>query len=63
MERVQSWLHGLSGVVVAVSHGLLSRLIRGRYLGLSKEQALGLSVKQGVVWRMTDGEVETIGDH
>lgn len=63
MERVQSWLHGLSGVVVAVSHGLLSRLIRGRYLGLSMDQALGLSVKQGVVWRMTDGEVDTIGDN
>ena len=61
MERVQTWMCGLSGVVVAISHGLLSRLIRGSYLGLPKDQTLSLSVQQGVVWRMSDGSIETIG--
>lgn len=60
MDRVEAWMLGLSGTIVAVSHGLLSRLIRGSYLGLSKEKTLSLSVQQGVVWRMRNGSIETI---
>lgn len=62
MARVASWLAELTGVVVAVSHGLLSRLIRGTYLGLPRDEALSLPVPQGVIWRMADGRIETIGD-
>lgn len=61
MKRVGSWLSKLSGVVVAISHCLLSRLIRGTYLGLPKDEALSLPVPQGVVWRMANGTIETIG--
>ncbi|MCA0977126.1 histidine phosphatase family protein [Qipengyuania flava] len=62
MARVEAWMLGLSGIVVAVSHGLVSRLIRGNYLGLTKDQTLSLSVQQGVVWRMRNGSIEMIDD-
>lgn len=58
--RVSQWLDGLQGVVLAVSHGLAGRLIRGAYLGLTKDDALGLPVPQDVIWRLVDGRVEPI---
>jgi broad specificity phosphatase PhoE len=59
--RVSAWLHDLAGVVVAVSHGLVGRLIRGVYLGLTEDDALSLPVPQDVIWRMAGGRVEAIG--
>lgn len=61
MARVGDWLAGLTGTVVAVSHGLLGRLVRGRYLGLSQEEALRLPVPQDVIWRLANGRVEALG--
>ena len=58
--RISAWLNELTGVVVAVSHGLVGRLIRGAYLGLEKDDALGLPVPQNVIWKMADGKVEAI---
>jgi broad specificity phosphatase PhoE len=58
--RARDWLDGLQGTVVAVTHGLLSRLIRGVYLGLAREEALSLPVPQDVIWRMADGRIEAI---
>jgi broad specificity phosphatase PhoE len=58
--RVIDWLGDLEGVVVAVSHGLLGRLIRGVYLGLTQDEALRLPVPQDVIWRMTTGRVHAI---
>ena len=40
IARVGSWVGALHGSVVAVSHGLVGRLIRGAYLGLPREEAL-----------------------
>ena len=60
MSRVTRWLESLQGVVLAVSHGLIGRLIRGAYLGLAKDDALGLPVPQDVIWRLADGRVEPI---
>lgn len=59
-DRVRHWLDDLQGVVVAVSHGLVGRLIRGAYLGLGKEDALGLPVPQDAIWRMADGRIEAV---
>jgi broad specificity phosphatase PhoE len=59
--RARLWLDGLEGAVVAVSHGLLGRIIRGVYLGLPREDALSLPVPQDVIWRMADGRIEAIG--
>jgi probable phosphoglycerate mutase len=58
--RASAWLGSLEGTVVAVSHGLLGRILRGVYLGLSAEQALSLPVPQDVIWRMADGGIEAI---
>jgi len=60
MARVKPWLDSLEGIVLAVSHGLIGRLIRGAYLDLSKEDALGLPVPQDVIWRLAKGSVEPI---
>jgi hypothetical protein len=46
--------------VIAVSHGLIGRLIRGAYLGLSREQVLSLPVPQDVVWHLADGQIEAV---
>lgn len=55
--RVRIWLSGLEGTIVAVSHGLPSRIIGGVYLALPREEALALPVPQDVVWRLADGQV------
>jgi len=61
MGRVYQWLDSLRGTVLAVSHGLIGRLIRGAYLNLGKEDALGLPVPQDIIWRLAKGAVEPIG--
>ena len=60
MARVDQWLGGLQGTVLAVSHGLIGRLIRATYHTLSKDDALGLPVPQNVLWRLARGQVEPI---
>ena len=59
--RAQGWLRDVVQTVVAVSHGLLGRLIRGAYLGLPRDEALCLPVPQHVVWRLHEGRVQAIG--
>ncbi|HEX7822181.1 MAG TPA: histidine phosphatase family protein [Sphingobium sp.] len=58
--RVRSWLWEQEGTVVAISHGLLSRIIRGIYLDLPWERALELPVDQDCIWRLADGEVSAL---
>jgi probable phosphoglycerate mutase len=58
--RAESWLRERQGVTVAVSHGLVSRVIRGAYSGLSKTQALSLPVPQDVIWRLSNGQIEPV---
>lgn len=60
MARVIEWLDGLSGVVLAVSHGLIGRLIRGAYLNLTMDHALSLPVPQDVIWRLAEARIEPI---
>ena len=60
MARVTDWLRGCEGTVLAVSHGLLGRLIRGAYLGLPEAETLRLPVPQDVVWRMENGAIEPL---
>lgn len=61
MERVSTWLGSLNGVVVAISHGLVGRLIRGAYLGLPRDAALRLPVPQDSIWHMTGGRIVALG--
>lgn len=44
--RAQLWLASLSGSTIAVSHGLIGRIIRGLILGLDDRQTLALSDRQ-----------------
>lgn len=60
VTRVRAWLDTVEGSVVAVSHGLVGRLIRGAYLGLPQEEALVLPVPQDVVWHLVHGRVEAL---
>jgi probable phosphoglycerate mutase len=57
--RVDSWLASVRGAGprLAISHGLIGRLIRGRYLGMPKEELLALPVPQGVVYVLEDGAI------
>lgn len=62
MMRVGDWLADVSGTVLAVSHGLVGRLIRGAYLGLPRDEALKLPVPQDIIWVLEDGDVSSLGD-
>ncbi len=55
--RALSWLNDVRGTVIAVSHGLIGRIIRGAYLNLPKEHGLSLPVPQDVVWKLAGGEI------
>jgi broad specificity phosphatase PhoE len=58
--RVCSWLRELKNVTIAVSHGLARRIIRGAYLGLTREETLSLPVHQEIIWHLVDRRVEAI---
>lgn len=58
--RARDWLSDVTGIVVAISHGLMSRILRGTYLGLSEGDALRLQATQGHVWHLSGGSVTTL---
>lgn len=55
--RVATWLQELEGNVIAVSHGTTGRIIRGLYLGLTREQTLQLDQPQDIVFELCGNEV------
>lgn len=58
--RVKAWLAELDGTALVVSHGLIGRIIRGVYAGLSGHEMLSLPVPQDVIWHLHDGLGDTI---
>jgi len=56
--RVQPWLDGLERDTVVVSHGNISRTIRGIVLGLDPAVVPKLEVPQDKVLRLTAGRAE-----
>jgi probable phosphoglycerate mutase len=60
IQRAKCWLDNRRGVTVAVSHGLIGRIIRGAYAGLAKVEALCLPVPQDVIWKLSDGHIEPV---
>jgi broad specificity phosphatase PhoE len=44
--------------VIAVSHGVASRILRGAYLGLSLDEVVDLDVPHGAVWRLANGQID-----
>lgn len=62
-SRIGDWLSDLDGSgrrVVAVSHGMAGRVLRGLYAGLSRQAMLELPVPQDAVFRLADGRIERI---
>jgi broad specificity phosphatase PhoE len=62
--RLRSWLEEQAErdePVIAVSHGGVSRVLRGLYLRLEREEGLVLAVPQDAVFRLHAGVVEEIG--
>lgn len=59
--RAASWLADLPPEpdrrVIAVSHGVTGRLLRGAYAGLARPAILAQEVPQDAVYRLKDGEI------
>jgi broad specificity phosphatase PhoE len=61
--RAGAWLAeavASTGPIVAVSHGVTGRIIRGLHAGLPREEALRLDVPQDAVFRLDQHGVERI---
>jgi broad specificity phosphatase PhoE len=60
--RVRQWLSDIAGRdrIIAISHGVTSRLIRGLYGGLEESEALSLEVSRDVVFRLHDNCVDRV---
>ena len=56
-RRVAGWLQELEGNVIAVSHGTTGRIIRGQYLGLTREQTLQLDQPQDIVFELCGSKI------
>jgi broad specificity phosphatase PhoE len=61
-SRLGEWLgeQDEAAPVIAVAHGLVSRVLRGLYAHLPREVALTLPVPQDKIFRLSGGSIETI---
>ncbi len=59
-ERVAAWLAEVRGPVLAVSHGLVARIVRGVFLGLTDAAMLELPIPQHTVYALVNGPVRSI---
>ena len=62
MVRLTSWLSEQAAEperrLIVVSHGVASRLLRGAYAGLAREEALRLDIPQDAVYRLANGQID-----
>ncbi|WP_253271170.1 histidine phosphatase family protein [Sporosarcina sp. D27] len=63
VKRLTDWLESVKNEpkVIAVSHGLTGRILRGIYSDMEKEDALKLEVSQDVFFELSNKEVRKIG--
>jgi probable phosphoglycerate mutase len=62
-ERLGGWLEDVrarGGPIIAVSHGVAGRILRGLFLQLPRDEALMLDIPQDACFRMHDGAIERI---
>ena len=61
-ERVSAWLATVSESdrVIAVCHGVVSRVMRGVYGGLAPEQVFALPEPQDKLYRLSGGRIEPL---
>ena len=55
--RASSWVESLAADTFAVSHGALTRVLRGLFMGLEPDAMSDLGEPQGVVFRIRGSEV------
>ena len=62
VARLGEWLSESTemSLLVAVTHGIVSRVLRGLYAKLSRETALTLPVPQDKIFRLCSGTIEEI---
>ncbi len=59
--RIAGWLEAVGdGPVIAVCHGVVTRVLRGLYAGLPRADALHLPVPQDRIFRLAGGTIEDI---
>jgi broad specificity phosphatase PhoE len=60
--RVSSWLESVKArpAVVAVTHGIVSRVLRGLYAGLAPDETLRLPLPQDSVFVLARGSVQVL---
>jgi broad specificity phosphatase PhoE len=59
--RLGAWLSEQGErTLIAVAHGVVTRVLRGLYAGLPCRTALSLPVPQDVIWRLADGRIDEI---
>ena len=59
--RIAAWLADIPDrPVIVVSHGVVTRVLRGLYAGLPPGEALRLAVPQDRIFRLADGAIEEI---
>jgi len=61
--RLRAWLIDVelrTQPIVAVTHGVASRVLRGLYAGIPSDEALSLEVSRNAVFRLSDGLVERL---
>jgi broad specificity phosphatase PhoE len=59
--RIAAWLNDAAGrTVIAVAHGVVTRVLRGLYADLPRVVALSLPVPQDRIFRLTDRRIEEI---
>jgi probable phosphoglycerate mutase len=58
VARIAAWLSDLPDrPVVAVSHGVVTRILRGIYAGMPRGEALRLAVPQDRIFRLSGGTI------
>jgi broad specificity phosphatase PhoE len=62
ITRLGEWLRewDAAHVVVVVTHGIVTRVLRGLYADLPREVALMLPVPQDKIFRLSDGAIEEL---
>ncbi len=61
--RISSWLDDarqFDAPTIVVSHGIASRVLRGLFLGLSREEALMQDIPQDACFHLSDGTMRRI---
>jgi broad specificity phosphatase PhoE len=61
-KKVAAWMSELSGdkIVLAVTHSVVSRVIRAMFLQLEKHNAGMLEHPQNTIFRLIEGQIDTI---